>query len=99
MKAWRKARFGRVFAESIPVSQKNILPLLATVSLFIWLLLARHTSTEPTVFGRWSSRYAILLAFQGAMTIAWLLPVFPPLNHVFSAGPGGPDRDGEPGIC
>ena len=80
MKAWRRGGSGRAGSGLNPVSLKNIFPLLALASLFILLLLARHTSTEPTVFGRWSSRYAALLAFQGAMTIALALAAVPALK-------------------
>ena len=47
-------------------AQKNIFPLLLAASLFVLLLLARHSSTEPTIMGRWSPRYAAILTI-------WLL--------------------------
>ena len=48
----------------------SILRLLAIFGLITLLLMARHSSTEATVLGRWSSRYAFLLAF---VTIATFL--------------------------
>ena len=48
----------------------TILRLLAIFGLITLLLMARHSSTEATVLGRWSSRYALLLAY---VTIATLL--------------------------
>ena len=45
-------------------------PLLALASLIAFLLLARHTSTQPTVLGRWSSSYSSLLAVQAIWTLA-----------------------------
>ena len=41
----------------------TILHLLAASGLVALFLMARHSSTEATVLGRWSSRYAFLLAF------------------------------------
>ena len=43
--------------------------VLALASLIALLLLARHTSTRPTVLGRWSSGYSALLAVQAMWTI------------------------------
>ncbi|MCY3947017.1 MAG: glycosyltransferase family 39 protein [Anaerolineaceae bacterium] len=79
MRMWRKGPFRRASADFNPVSLKRIIRLLALVSLFILLLLARHTSTEPTILGRWSSRYAGLLAFQSTITIALALAGIPAL--------------------
>ena len=80
MRAWRKGPFRRPGAGFNPVSLKSVSTLLVLVSLFILLLLARHTSTESTILGRWSSRYAGLLAFQGAITIALALAGIPALQ-------------------
>ena len=41
----------------------TFLRLLAASGLVALLLMARHSSTEATVLGRWSARYAFLLAF------------------------------------
>ena len=82
MRGWLKGLIGRANAGSIPAPQINVFPLLAAVSLFILLLLARHTSTDPTVFGRWSPRYASLLAFQGMTTIALALAGIPALKSL-----------------
>ena len=82
MRTWLKRLIGRANTGSIPVSQNNIFPLLAAVSFIILLLLARHTSTDPTVFGRWSPRYASLLAFQGMITIALALASIPALKSL-----------------
>ncbi len=48
----------------------TILRLLAASGLVALFLMAGHSSTEATVLGRWSSRYAFLLAF---VTIATFL--------------------------
>ncbi len=48
----------------------TILRLLAAIGLVALFLMAGHSSAEATVLGRWSSRYAFLLAF---VTIATFL--------------------------
>ena len=48
----------------------TIFRVLAASGLVALFLMARHSSTEATVLGRWSSRYAFLLAF---VTIATFL--------------------------
>ena len=47
----------------------NFFPLLALASLIALLLLARHTSTQPAVLGRWSFGYSGLLAVQATWTL------------------------------
>ena len=55
----------------LPVS--GVLALLSVAGLTGLLLLARHSSTEPTVLGRWSPRYAYLLAFVATSTLVLAL--------------------------
>lgn len=62
--SWRRLRVqGRPFATEIA------LWLLTAGGVVVWLLLAGHVSTEPTVLGRWSTRYAWLLALVAAATL------------------------------
>ncbi|MCY3947019.1 MAG: hypothetical protein OXF44_12140 [Anaerolineaceae bacterium] len=56
---------------SLPVfAPSYYFPLLAFASLVALFLLARHTSTHPTVLGRWSSGYSSLLAVLAMWALA-----------------------------
>lgn len=61
-------------------SRKYFFPLLTTASLVVSLLLARHTSSDPSVLGRWSWRFATLVAFQVTVTVALLIISIPGVN-------------------
>ncbi|MCY4024453.1 MAG: hypothetical protein OXF32_13515 [Anaerolineaceae bacterium] len=73
MRTWRKGLSGLASVRLNPLSTDWLFPFLALVSLVVLALLARHTSTDPSVSGRWSWRYAALLAFQGMLTAALLV--------------------------
>lgn len=61
----------------LDISSPLVFPLLAVAALAVLLLLARHISTEPTLFGRWSLRYASLLAYQSVITISLAVMCIP----------------------
>ena len=61
-------------------SRKHFFPLLATASLVVLLLLARHTSTGPEILGRWSPGFAALLAIQALATLSLTVLCFPALR-------------------
>lgn len=69
MSAWPGRPIRRALFILLPVAQKKTFLLLAAASLFVLLLLARHSSTEPTVFGRWSPRFAAILAIWFLLTL------------------------------
>ena len=80
MRTWHKGLSRTANAGLNPLSMKWVFPVLTLVSLVVLLLLARHTSTDPSVSGRWSWRFATLLAFQGSVTIALLVISIPGVN-------------------
>ncbi len=71
MRAGLKRLYLRLDAALRLTSSGTFFPVLAASSLIVLLLLARHTSTDPAHFGRWSSRFASLLVFQCLLTVAF----------------------------
>ena len=70
MKARLTTLLQRRFRGPPVIPPSYFFPFLAFASLVALLLLARHTSTKPTVLSRWSTDFSSLLAVQAVLTVA-----------------------------
>lgn len=65
-----KGLLGRLVSVLQANPQSGLFSLLAVASLIVLLMLARHTSAQPRVLGRWSTGFSGLLALQTSVTLA-----------------------------
>ena len=80
MKIWQTGQFRRHRSTESVSPGQLLFPVLTVAGFVILLLMARHSSESPELFGRWTLRYASLLALQTLVTLSFAALSVPALR-------------------